>query len=50
MVGQLLVLGLLGELLRPVHCEVELAAAVVELTGLARGALVVVQQLSGRGL
>src|ERR1700742_5074434 len=44
--GQLLVFGLLGEFLRPVQREVELTAAVVELTGLARRALVVLQQLA----
>ena len=49
-VGELLVLGLLGEFLRPVHGEVELAAAVVELAGLARRALVVLQQLADRGV
>src|SRR5262245_54459593 len=35
MVGQFLVLGLLGELLRPVQGQVVLATTVVELTGLA---------------
>src|SRR6478672_1662647 len=44
--GQLLVFGLLGEFLRPVQRKVELTAAVVELTGLARRALVVLQQLA----
>ena len=48
--GQFLVVGLRGEFLRPVHGEVELAATVVEFTGLARRALVVVQQLAGRGI
>src|SRR6202012_3480962 len=42
------VVVLRGEFLRPVQRQVELAAAIVELTGLARRALVVVQQLSDR--
>ena len=47
---QLGVLGLRGQLLRPVQGQVELAAAVVQLAGLGRGVLVVVQQLACGGV
>ncbi|CKN70462.1 Uncharacterised protein [Mycobacterium tuberculosis] len=50
MFGQLLVVGLRGQLLCPVHGEVELAAPVVEFTGFARRTLVVVQQLADGGI
>ena len=48
--GQFGVFGLRRQFLRPVQRQVELAAAVVELAGLGRRALAVVQQLAGGGV
>src|SRR5689334_19814391 len=47
--AQVVVIGF-RKLLRPVQRQVELAAAVVEFAGLARRALVVLQQLADRGV
>src|SRR6185312_6627691 len=43
---QLLVLALRRQRLRPVECEVEVAAAVVDLADLARGIAVVLKELT----
>ena len=46
--GELGVVGLRGELLRPVEGEVEVAAAVVDLADAAGGRLVLVEERAGR--
>ena len=50
MLGEFGVFGLLGQFLRPVHGQIELAATVVELTGFPRRALVVVEESADRGV
>lgn len=48
--GQLRVLGLLGQLLGPVQGQVEVAAAVVDAAELAAGRLVLGQERAGRAV
>jgi hypothetical protein len=45
---QLAVVSLAAERLRPIQGQVEMAASIVELAGLRRRRLVVVEQLAGR--
>jgi len=45
---QLPVLGLLGQRLRPVQRQVEMTAAIVQLSGPERGRLAVFEQFAGR--